>query len=115
MILEELAADALLDQAYVWLCQRRKRFPPNAEVWAFRHRWREEKARLQADLLAGRYRFEPLYRVTLEDDGDVDVWCARDAVLLKALALVLAKYLPASPRCTHLKGHGGAKWSVRHV
>jgi RNA-directed DNA polymerase len=35
--------------------------------------------------------------------------------VLKALALVLGSYLPASRRCTHLKGHGGAKYAVREV
>jgi hypothetical protein len=28
---------------------------------------------------------------------------------------VLAKYLPASRRRTHLKGHGGGKYAVREV
>jgi hypothetical protein len=31
----------------------------------------------------------------------------RDALVLKELALVLARVLPASPRCTHFRGHGG--------
>jgi len=114
-LLEELASDAVIDQAYAWLCERRKDFPHNAEVWDFRFRWREEKPRLQAALLCGDYRFEPLYRIRLKVDGDVDVWRARDQLVLKALQLVLARQLPASPRCTHLKGHGGAKWSVRAV
>jgi hypothetical protein len=114
-LLEQLASDAVLDRAYAWLCKRRAHFPANADVWDFRWRWRQEKPRLQADLLHGRYRFEPLYRITLAEVGEVDVWRARDALLLKALALVLGKVLPASPRCTHLKGHGGAKWTVRQV
>jgi hypothetical protein len=36
-------------------------------------------------------------------------------LVLKALALVLAKRLPASRRCTHLNGHGGAKYALREV
>jgi RNA-directed DNA polymerase len=28
---------------------------------------------------------------------------------------VLAKHLPVSQRCTHLKGNGGAKFAVREV
>ena len=35
--------------------------------------------------------------------------------MLKALAIVLAKHLPVSRRCTHLKGNGGAKYAVREV
>ena len=32
-------------------------------------------------------------------------------MVIKALAL--PHYLPLSPRCTHLKGHGGLKYAVR--
>jgi hypothetical protein len=33
----------------------------------------------------------------------------------ESLAIVLAKQLPVSRYCTHLKGHGGAKYAVREV
>jgi hypothetical protein len=115
VLLEEVASDASLDRAYAWLCEQRKAFPENAEVWTFRHRWPDEKPRLRADLLAGRYRFAPLYRVTLSEDGDVDVWRARDVLVLKALTLVLAPHLPVLPCCTHVKGHGGAKATLREI
>ena len=36
-------------------------------------------------------------------------------MVLKALALVLGEHLPILPRCTHVKGHGGAKAAVRQV
>ena len=39
----------------------------------------------------------------------------RDALVLKALTIVLAPVLPVSPRCTHVKGNGGAKAAVRQV
>jgi RNA-directed DNA polymerase len=45
----------------------------------------------------------------------LDVGSARDALVLKALALVLQVHLPSSRRCTHLKGHGGSKGAVRAV
>jgi RNA-directed DNA polymerase len=35
--------------------------------------------------------------------------------VLKALTIVLSDILPVSPRCTHVKGHGGAKAAVRQV
>ena len=35
--------------------------------------------------------------------------------MLKALTIVLRDILPVSPRCTHIKGHGGAKAAVRQV
>jgi hypothetical protein len=84
-------------------------------VWSFRRRWSQEKDRIKSDLLAGEYRFSLLSRVTLANGNEVDLWSARDALVLKALSRVLLRYLPVSRRCTHLKGHGGAKHAVREV
>jgi hypothetical protein len=64
---------------------------------------------------AGRYRFDNLSRVTRRDREEVEIWSSRDALVLKALALVLAEHLPVSRSCTHVKGHGGAKAAVRSV
>ncbi len=114
-MLDELASEDVLDTAYEWLCKRRRDYPPDADIWSFRHRWRKEKAIVKTTLLKGTYRFGLLTRVTLCDGEDIDLWSARDALVLKALALVLGEHLPISPRCTHVKGHGGAKAAVRQV
>ena len=114
----DVAADGLLQQAFDWLCRRRKAYPPHADVWRLRRRWPAEKARIQHDLRAGIYRVGLLTRVTLQRNGrseDIDLWAARDAVVLKALSLALSKVLPLSTACTHLKGHGGAKHAVRQA
>ncbi len=66
-------------------------------------------------MAAGRFRFGLLTRITLKDGEEIDLWSARDALVLKALTIVMAKHLPVSTRCTHLKGHGGAKAAVRQV
>ena len=116
--LSALASDALLEQAFAWLCQRRKRDPPHADVWNLRRYWPTEKARIQHELRTGIYRFGLLDRVACVRDGqreDLDLWAARDAVVLKALSLLLPTVLPLSKRCTHLKGHGGAKYAVRQA
>ncbi len=105
----------MLDAAYGWLCHRRRDYPDNADVWSFRRHWPVEKRRLQTDLLAEDFRFGLLDRITLKDGSDIDLWSARDALVLKALAIVLSDILPVSPRCTHIKGHGGAKAAVRQV
>ena len=90
----------------------------NADVWRFRRDWPVEKARLQDELLSGRYEIGLLDRVTLIKDGkaeEVDLWPARDAIVMKALAWTLQEHLPLSPRCMHLKGHGGLKRAVCEV
>ncbi|ETW96482.1 hypothetical protein [Candidatus Entotheonella palauensis] len=53
---ESLADDARLDAAFAWLCKRRNNWPAGADVWAFRRRWPQEKARLQQELQALRGR-----------------------------------------------------------
>jgi hypothetical protein len=73
--------------------------------------WSREKEQIKDDLRSGGYRFALLSRVTLENGEDTDLWSARDALV----ALVLAEHLPVSLRCTHLRGHGGAKYAVREV
>ena len=114
-ILAELTSDDVLDTAYDWLCKRRRNYPADADVWSFRQQWPVEKGRLKAELAAGRFRFGLLTRITLADGEEVDLWSARDTLVLKALTIVLAKHLPVSTRCTHVKGHGGTKAAVRQV
>jgi len=115
MLLARLASNAVLDDAYRWLCHRRRDYPADADVWSFRRHWPIEKGRIQADLVAEKFRFGLLNRVTLKDGTDIDLWAARDALVLKALTIVLSDVLPVSSRCTHCKGHGGAKAAVRQV
>jgi RNA-directed DNA polymerase len=110
-----LASDAVLDAASAWVCRRRRDWPADADIWSFRRNWRDEKERLKDALLSGRFRFGLLQRVTKADGGEADLWSARDALVLKALTLVLARVLPVSPRCTHINGNGGAKAAVRDV
>ena len=81
----------------------------HADVWDLRRHWPAEKARLRSDLSTGDFRFGLLDRITKADGEEVDLWSPRDALVLKALAMVLAKHLPVSRSCTHVKGHGGAK------
>jgi len=68
----------------------------------------EVKLELPADLKAGSYRFGALERIRGKD-GIVEVWPARDSLVLKAMSLVLtAGVKPClSKNCHHLKGHGG--------
>jgi len=72
----------------------------------------------QEALVAGTYAVGRLDRVPLSRAGvqeETDLWSARDALVMKAFSLVVPQYLPLSAHCTHLKGHGGAKYAVRRV
>ncbi len=115
-LIEEIASDEMLEQAYQWLCERRRDYSHNDEVWEVRYRWAEIKPLLQAELIAGRYRFSPQKRIHRTED-DLEIWAALDSLVLKAMAIVLTKHLVPhlSSRCFHLAGNGGAKAAVREV
>jgi RNA-directed DNA polymerase len=115
LTVEALLTDENLDSAFDWLCQRRKNWPPDADVWRFRRHWPDEKARLRTDLLEGTYQVGLLQRVVLVNGEEVDLWSARDSLVMKMLALTLPQYLPLSSHCMHLKGYGGSKDAVRMV
>jgi RNA-directed DNA polymerase len=111
----KLASDGVVESAYQWLCRQRRHWPANSDVWDLRFHWPEMKSQLQRELLAGTYQFAPMSRFVNAEGETVHVWSARDAVVLKAMAMVLGDSLSVSPRCTHVKGHGGAKAAVREV
>ncbi len=114
-LLAAIASDGVLDAAFAWLCKRRRDYPDHADVWEFRRNWPQQKDRIRAELPSGGYRFGLLDRIALANGEEIDLWSARDALVLKALAMVLAGHLPVSRSCTHVKGHGGAKGVVRQV
>ena len=103
-----MAQRAPLEQAYAHVCEQRKRHSPHNSIWQLRGQWPQERTRIQRDLLYGQYRFEQLRRYHI-GGSHIDVWSARDAVVLKALALELKPYWLAvlSPHCHHLQGPSG--------
>lgn len=114
-LLARLVSDDVLDAAYRWLSRSRRDYPASADIWNFRRDWESQKNEVRNELRAGCFRFGLLDRITKADGDEIDLWAARDALVLKALSLVLAGVLPISSRCTHVKNHGGAKSAVRQV
>ncbi|RBO81906.1 reverse transcriptase/maturase family protein [Marinomonas aquiplantarum] len=114
--LQQIVSDAVLEQAYDWLCHARKDSHHNNDVWHLRFHWHKEKAAIQSSILNGNYCFEPCRTIYLNGET-IGIWSARDALVLKALTLVLTPYLlpSLSKDCYHLIGHGGAKACVREV
>ena len=89
----QIASDGVLNDAFEWLCHRRNDYPPSADIWSFRRDWETERGQLQTLLRAEAYRFDVLDRVTRRDGGCIDLWCARDALVLKAMSVCLAHWL----------------------
>ena len=115
-MIQEIASDDVIPQAYDWLCERRVDYSANNDVWHVRYHWGTIKPQLQAKLLAGDYQFSPVQRIRGEDTT-IELWSSLDALVLKAMSIVLARHLKPhlSPHCYHLAGNGGAKAAVRAV
>jgi RNA-directed DNA polymerase len=114
--MDEIASESVLNQAYAWLCERRRDYSPNDDVWDVRWRWEELRPKLQDWLRAGVYRLGAARRFSVGDET-IEVWSALDALVLKATAIVLAGHWLSdlSSHCHHLEGRGGAKAAVRFV
>ena len=118
--MREVAAGAVLETAFDWLCNRRVDYADSADVWNVRFRWAEIKVQLHRDLLGGQYRFSPLRRIQTDDGECIELWNALDALVLKALSIVLNRRLDLPRSCYHLPGKEGeakrgAKAAVRHI
>ena len=115
-LMAEIASGEVLAEAYKWLCERRKDYHHNADVWDVRWRWADLKTQLQERLLAGTYRLGTVDRVETSEDT-LELWAALDALVLKAAAIVLSGRLGTvfSRSCYHPAGHGEAKKAVRDV
>ncbi len=115
-LIERIASDAVIDEAYAWLCKSRKDYHYNNDVWDLRFHWPDIKPALQASLLAGAHRFEPVRRIRTPN-GFTHLWSALDALVLKSMAIAMGDELRPmlSPHCYHLTGRGGQKGAVRDV
>ncbi|STB73298.1 reverse transcriptase domain-containing protein [Citrobacter koseri] len=108
---------ARLEQAWQWLEQQRRHAPDDADIWHLRHQAQNDGAFLRTllqTLQAGEYRLAPLQLHGRGDERKA-VWSARDALVLKWVALSIQEQLALHPACEHVKGHGGGKQSVQKL
>ena len=104
-----------LDVAYRWLCQQRKHFPPNADIWHFRCQYQIIKSDLLHQINSGDYQFSPQQKIIKQNGQVIHLWGSQDVLVMKLLASDLQPLLSLSPRCSHVKGHGGLKQTVADV
>ena len=52
-LMTQLTSDAVLEEAYAWLCRARCQWPDHADVWDLRRHWPREKTQLEHALHAG--------------------------------------------------------------
>ena len=109
-----IASEQILEKAYQWLVKQRSHYHFNADIWQLRRNWASHKLIIQRQLIAGKYRFREL-RSIVKDGEHILWWHSTDALVLKAISLVLTDHLSPylSERCFHLSG--GTKAAVREV
>ncbi len=91
-LIQRIASDFVIDTAHDWLCKRRKDYSHNDEVWDIRFRWDEFKPHLQKTLLRGEYTISSQIVIKTRDRR-TELWSAKDALVLKAMAVVLCEHL----------------------
>ncbi|MGD1703152.1 reverse transcriptase domain-containing protein [Dapis sp. BLCC M229] len=115
-LIAQICSDEVLEQAFQWLCKTRAHYHFHGDVWHLRRWWSEKKTFLQEQLRVGQYRFREL-RLIRGREELIEWWSSIDALVLKAITIVLTAHLKPhlSPRCFHLAGSGGLKGAVREV
>ena len=110
-----LLNNAIVDQAWIWLCRQGQHYPPNSDIWHLRF----HKARLLPEIISqvksGQYRFSAPQLITKSNGESIVLWTSNDAFVQKILALILADILPVHTNCAHVQHHGGHKGSVNRV
>ena len=114
-MLEKISSDDNLNQAYEWLCQRRKDYSANSDVWRLRQGWEKDNGAqcrdsIRQTLTTGSWQFQvvPLHRIKTANKIDVLALIpALDALVLRAIAQVLSKAIPIHSNCLHVKNGGG--------
>lgn len=112
-MLSQLLADEAIDAATAWLCKQRARHPPNAEIWHVSFHKATLIPIIKQEIASYQYAFSPLQIIEKRDGSKIAMWSARDALVLKMLALVLQPILPCHATCMHIKGNGGSKRAVQ--
>ena len=104
-----------INHAYHWLCKQRKDYPANADIWHLRFHRADLSLALYRQLNNQTYSLSPLQKLKLKSGETIHLWNATDALVLKLLSNKLLQRLPLSKSCTHIKGHGGHKYSIRKL
>lgn len=115
-LIQKIASPDVIRCAFEWVCECRKKYHHNHDIWHLRVNWERIMPTIRADLIHGRYLFEPVRRVRTSG-GVLFLWSARDALVLKAVAVVLGDSLGGAQSgarcpCADVEGCTGALSAV---
>ena len=68
--------------AYRWLCEQRRNFPTNADIWHLRFHWQTFRGDLLQTLNKQNSTFLSLSVVTKADGESIHLWSSQDALVL---------------------------------
>ena len=88
-LINEIATDGILEQAYQWICKSSNNVGHNNSVWNLRSNWEKIKEQLKNALRNNTYHLSPLRRYSIAEQT-IDCWDAQDVVVLKARNMDLA-------------------------
>lgn len=114
-LLGKIISPKNLEFAFNILCKQRKNYSANADIWDLRYNWSSYKQQIITQIQAGIFAFDPVTQYEAKNEICYKR-TARDALILKAMSLVLNDYLaPKLGKVYHLKGHGGIAGAISHV
>ena len=115
-LIDIIADPEVIEEAYQYVYAARIDTGHTNSIWWLRANWPTAKIELINKLRNNEYHFAPLTRHKVKGEL-IDCWEAEDAVVLKAMTMVLSKVLDIEipPSCKHLQGNGGLKKTVREV
>ena len=115
-LINAIADPEVIKEAYQYVYAARIDTSHTNSIWWLRANWSTVKIELINKLRSNEYHFAPLTRHKIKGEL-IDCWEAEDAVVLKAMTMVLSKVLgiDVPPSCEHLQGNGGLKKTVREV
>ena len=91
-MLKEIISERCLEKAYGTLCKQCENYSAYANIWDLRHNWPIYKEDIKDQIKVGTYSFDPVTEYTDKNQKICYKRTARDAVVLKAVSLVLADY-----------------------
>jgi retron-type reverse transcriptase len=117
-MMSEITSSSVMDEAFTNVYKARLKDHANSDIWRLSLAWSLYKHRLREQLLSGTYQLSPL-SVYFNHDGEyVSRYCSKDAVVLKAISIVMGQVINTgitNKVCYHLKGNGGLKRAVIDV
>ena len=111
----DIANDHIMEMAFSHIYKNRSKRHHNDDIWHVAFYWDVIKPSIIERLKNGCYQLSPMCHYQIEGAGQVGVWCAEDAIVLKAIAMVLQEPIKGSfdlQDVSHIKGNGGLKGAV---